>query len=102
MNRETQTIGSWLSETRAATPKPPSFRKLSLMLYDRSGVYAPSDETIRRWHSPDADEVVDLFHLGFLAEIYGRRISELPPKAATAITALRDSVAGNACPGAPA
>lgn len=94
---EPQTIGEWLIEAREADPNPVSFRKLALMLYDRTGGYAPSDETLRRWHRPDADGNVDLVHLGFLAEIYGRRISDLPPRAAQALGALRDSVARNAC-----
>lgn len=89
-------VGEWLIQAREALgDDAPSYRQLSLMLYDRLGQYAASDETLRRWHRPDA--TVDLAHLTHLAEIYGHRVRDLPASVGRALAGVGDSLRRNAC-----
>lgn len=82
MRDDAHTLGAKL-EGRRAKAGQPSYRALARQLYDMLGVYAPTDESIRRLHigriPPDK---VDPLVLAALCDIYGCTIKDVSRLAA--------------------
>ena len=78
----TTTLGERLEARRQAAGAP-SFRKLERKLVGMIGEYAPSSETLRRWHQAKTqDGDVDVFMLTRLAVVYGCSLTDLSESAA--------------------
>jgi hypothetical protein len=91
----TTTLGERLEAARQGLQPAPSFRALERRLVTRIGEYAPSSETLRRWHRPQTTEQdVDLVILTCLAEVYGTTVRELSESAANLLSDLGMNASG--------
>lgn len=73
----------------------PSFRQLERRLVTTIGEFAPSSETLRRWHRPGTEVGdVDLFVLLALADVYGTTLRNLSESAADLLSDLGERATG--------
>jgi hypothetical protein len=71
-----------------------SYKKVERALWDRLGAYAPTDETLRRYHRGRVEpEAADPLVVLVLAEVYDKPVRELSPTVADRLEGVRDLVA---------
>ncbi len=91
----TTTLGERLEECRQALQPVPSFRQLERRLVVTIGEYAPSSETLRRWHRATTQEGdVDPFVLLALADVYGTKLRFLSESTANLLSDLGERTSG--------
>jgi hypothetical protein len=89
-------------ERRRQRAGSPSYRSLARTLYDMLGVYAPTDESLRRLHvGRVSPEKADVVILAAIAEVYGCKVADFSASAADRAKAARDLLRRGACPGTP-
>jgi len=91
----TTTLGERLETARQSLTPVPSFRQLERRLVVTIGEYAPSSETLRRWHQPTVQEGdVDPFILLALADVYGTTLRKLSESSANLLSDLGERASG--------
>jgi len=91
----TTTLGERLETARQSQQPVPSFRQLERRLVASIGEFAPSSETLRRWHRPQTEaHDVDLFVLLALADVYGTTLRKLSETAADLLSDLGERATG--------
>lgn len=89
-------LGAALSKAREAAGHP-SIKDVRDGVHDQIGVYTPTEQTIRVWHSPKAPALADPIVLAALANVYGVEVSSLHPAIAQMLPGIKELLLRSRC-----